>query len=78
MRFADNTGATVRTVARLRSDRDVHVLAECGQEAHQALAGKIRQPSNTPAVGFRQNTNDINDPSAIRRDTGFGGCALYL
>ncbi len=38
LRFTDDANAAVSTVAWLRSDRDVHVLAERGQEAHQALA----------------------------------------
>src|SRR5882757_6510833 len=45
VRFANNTDAALSTVARLRPDRDFHVLAERSQEAHQALAGEVREPS---------------------------------
>ncbi len=45
VRLTDNTDTAVRTVGRLRSDRDLHILAERGQETHQALAGKVGAPA---------------------------------
>jgi hypothetical protein len=41
MRFAENTNAPVRRMARLCLDSDIHVLSERGQEPHQALARKV-------------------------------------
>lgn len=37
----------------------------------------LAQWSRSPAKRFYQIINNINDPSAIHRDTGFGGCMLY-
>jgi hypothetical protein len=45
MRFADDADPAVRPITRLRPDRDVDILAERPQQAHQALAGEVREPS---------------------------------
>ena len=42
MRVANNVDAPSFAVAGLRLDNDLHVLAERGQKAHQALAGEVR------------------------------------
>jgi hypothetical protein len=43
MRLANNPDASARTVAWLRSDHDFYVLAECGKQPHQTLAGEVRK-----------------------------------
>jgi hypothetical protein len=40
MRFGDDADAVVRPIARLRPEGDVHLVAECGQQAHQAPTGE--------------------------------------
>ena len=43
--LADNPDAPVTTVGRLRLDRDLDILAEPGQQPHQAVAREIGEPS---------------------------------
>lgn len=45
IRFADNADASLSTIARFRSDRDFHVLAKHGQEAHQPVTQEVSEPA---------------------------------
>jgi len=43
--LADDADAAARPITRLRLDGDLHVLAERSQQAHQPLAGEVRNPA---------------------------------
>ncbi len=53
VRFADDTNAAMRAIARLRPDRDVHIPAEPGQLTHQALIGEVRELAIEEGRNFR-------------------------
>ena len=53
MRFGDDADAAVRPIARLRPEGDVHLVAECGQQTHQAPTGEVREPSAEEGRHFR-------------------------
>src|SRR5471032_1332691 len=66
MRFADDADAAVRPIAWLHADRDVDILAEGSQQAHQALAGEIREAS----VEESRHLRLIDAHERRRRDLG--------
>src|SRR5712671_586008 len=45
MRFADDADTAVCPITRLRPDRDVDILAERGEQAHQTFAGEVSESS---------------------------------
>ena len=49
----DDADAAVGAVARLRLDHDLDNLTQRGQEAHQALAGKVGEPAGEQSRDLR-------------------------
>jgi len=81
VRFAENTDATVRAITQLRSDGEIHVLAERGPEPHQGLAAKFesrplsgaeqrRRPSSTRDFGARRGDRRTDTATMRERNSG--------